>query len=399
LTIEVLSTYRPTWLATGAGDGRSGGRACGHDEDALTLAVAAVRPVLEQGHRVRRVVLVTREPATLQGDTAEVLTTALGLDGVPVEEHLGGGPAVLDLLAGAAPGTAVVAVHVSAPAGAAAALIGDEGGTPVTAAGAVSHSLPLVVDRPHGAAARTYDDPRLLRERGWKPALEALSGEAGPTLVVGAPARLAPSPPVDPSLSAVPVAGAPAALFAAAALQDAGRAGRVVAVEGASGRAVELGPPSAVLVRAERAERPPAPTTTDDSVELPISLAAYERAFRARVGFRAARCPCGHLEYPPAHRCPACGREDPGDEVPLPRRGSVYSVVTVRTRVPGLTTPYSLAIVELDGTDVRVLVHVTGVEPGAVAIGDTGELVLRRVALRQGVGDYAYAFEPLEVAG
>ncbi|MBD0322603.1 MAG: hypothetical protein ICV72_04345, partial [Aldersonia sp.] len=55
---------------------------------------------------------------------------------------------------------------------------------------------------------------------------------------------------------------------------------------------------------------------------------------------------------------------------------------------------YSLAIVELDDIGVRALVKVTGAEPGTVEIGDRGRLVLRRVAVRSGVPDYGYAFEP-----
>ncbi len=47
--------------------------------------------------------------------------------------------------------------------------------------------------------------------------------------------------------------------------------------------------------------------------------------------------------------------------VPLPRTGTVYTEVTVHVPVPGLRTPYSLVIVELDGVGVRALVKVTGV--------------------------------------
>ena len=62
--------------------------------------------------------------------------------------------------------------------------------------------------------------------------------------------------------------------------------------------------------------------------------------------------------------------------------------------MPGLTTPYSLVIVELDDVDVRALVKVTGTQPGTVDIGDRGRLTLRRVAMRSGIPDYGYAFEP-----
>ncbi len=43
---------------------------------------------------------------------------------------------------------------------------------------------------------------------------------------------------------------------------------------------------------------------------------------------------------------------------------------------------------------MRALVRVTGVDAGTVDIGDRGRLVLRRVAVRSGVPDYGYAFEP-----
>src|SRR2546430_4382590 len=39
----------------------------------------------------------------------------------------------------------------------------------------------------------------------------------------------------------------------------------------------------------------------------------------------------------------------------LPRHGSVYTMTMINVPVPGKATPYSLAIVELDGVGVRVL--------------------------------------------
>jgi hypothetical protein len=44
--------------------------------------------------------------------------------------------------------------------------------------------------------------------------------------------------------------------------------------------------------------------------------------------------------------------------------------------------------------DVRALVKVTGVVPGSVQIGDRGRMALRCIAVRSGVPDYGYAFEP-----
>jgi uncharacterized OB-fold protein len=80
--------------------------------------------------------------------------------------------------------------------------------------------------------------------------------------------------------------------------------------------------------------------------------------------------------------------------VPLPRTGTVYTETTVQIPVPGLRTPYSLVIVELDDVGVRALVKVTGAEAGTAKIGDRGRLTLRRVAVRSGVPDYGFAFEP-----
>lgn len=84
--------------------------------------------------------------------------------------------------------------------------------------------------------------------------------------------------------------------------------------------------------------------------------------------------------------------------IPLPRTGTVYTETTVHIPVPGLRSPYSLVIVELDGVGVRALVKVTGAEPGSVDIGTRGRLALRRVAVRSGVPDYGYMFEPDAVA-
>lgn len=92
----------------------------------------------------------------------------------------------------------------------------------------------------------------------------------------------------------------------------------------------------------------------------------------------------------------SCGAMDSQTSEPLPRAATVYSVVTVRVAVPGKPVPYSLAVLDLVGSEVRVLAHVTDDEPGHARIGAAGNLVLRRVAIRAGVPDYGYAFQPEE---
>jgi uncharacterized OB-fold protein len=94
--------------------------------------------------------------------------------------------------------------------------------------------------------------------------------------------------------------------------------------------------------------------------------------------------------------CLKCGEYDKTHPVPLARTGEVYTTVTVHTPIPGVAGPYALAIVALDAGPVRVLAQVTDVPAPASRIGDRGSLVLRRVAVREGVSDYGFAFQPVE---
>lgn len=141
-------------------------------------------------------------------------------------------------------------------------------------------------------------------------------------------------------------------------------------------------------------------TTFIAGTDLLISLAAYERAFEAKVRWEAGKyADSDDLDFPPRYRVGDDGALATDYElVPLPRTGTVYTAVSVHMPVPGLRTPYALAIIELDDSAVRALVKVTGTDPDTVKIGDRGRLVLRRIAVRSGVPDYGYAFEPEEAA-
>jgi uncharacterized OB-fold protein len=79
---------------------------------------------------------------------------------------------------------------------------------------------------------------------------------------------------------------------------------------------------------------------------------------------------------------------------PLPRTGTIYTQTTIRIPVPDLPSPYSLAVVQLDDSPVRVLLKVTGAVAGESSIGQAGSVVLRRIATRAGIPDYGYAFWP-----
>ncbi|OBA96279.1 hypothetical protein A5662_18035 [Mycobacteriaceae bacterium 1482268.1] len=104
---------------------------------------------------------------------------------------------------------------------------------------------------------------------------------------------------------------------------------------------------------------------------IPISLAAYERAFEAKVRWEAGHfADADQLDFPTRYRVGDDGTLATRYElVPLPRTGTVYTETTVHIRVLGLRTPYSLVIVEQDGVGVRALVKATGVQPGTVGIG------------------------------
>jgi uncharacterized protein len=383
--VDSIGTYLPCW-------GTSNHRVPGDDEDAITLAVEAGRAALAGSAAVERVVLVSRDLPLLESSNAAVLLAGLSLDPeLEVDERLGGAPAAIDALSSARPRTLVIGVDTE-PAGAGAVLTADNGLWVRTAA-RVARSLP-VRTRSDIGVVHDYGDPRLLHERGlvaslgaaWLDTPAALAGVDHATaaeLCIGDPAPL-------------PTSGASSGLFALAAMAEAGTTGPLVAVEQASLSGLTVVSGTAQLHRHE----PPARALPDGTVvsgtEIPISLAAYERAFEAKVRWEAGRFPDGdELDFPPRYRVEADGRLSTRYErIPLPRTGTVYTETTVQIPVPGLKTPYSLVIVELDGVGVRALVKVTGAEPGTVEIGARGRLTLRRVAVRSGVPDYGYAFDP-----
>jgi uncharacterized OB-fold protein len=397
VSITALSTYVPAWA-----DGR-GLRVPGPDEDVTTLAVAAATGLGAEALRgVDRVVLVTRRPDATLGTLPEVLLEALGLDpATPVEERLGGAPATVEALLSAAGGTLVIGVDPAAPAAAGAAL-GGPGGLALGRGEVIRHSVPVRTRATGDAADRVYDDPRLLRERGWKRALAggaatAVAGGAV-TIVAGIPAKdVAKLVPGARGVTSALEAAAP--IFALAELALRAEPAVLTGVEnghGTSARVTPSGPvPCTASGRAPLAAPPTwAPRT---QAEIPASPASYERALAAKVGFEAGECrTCGERSFPPRTRCTGCGGLDTQDPVALPRTAEIYSVVTVRAAVPGKHGPYSLAVVDIEGTGLRTLAHVTDAEAGGTRIGDRGDLVLRRVAVRAGVPDYGYAFQPEE---
>lgn len=391
-SVSAVGTYLPPWGSVGA-------RIPGPDEDAVTMAVAAGLSALHglDFDVVSRVVLVTRDLPLLDGGNGAVLLAGIGLSAdTAVVEQVGGAADALADVADAAMGTLVVAADL-APAGAAAVLLGADGAD-IDAVGRVARSLP-VRTRGRDGVTRDYDDPRLMRERGTALGIERLGLSGKPDIVAGLPAKLA-KPLCAGAPHELPTVGASSALFAVAVAVAESSPSVVVAVDQGSACAVSVSGGAAVH-RNEREAQPVLKLTQNPGPDISISLAAYERAFEPKLRWEAGQCDnCATLAFPPRYRCLECGTENAWSLTPLPRTGEVYTVVTIHVPVPGLLTPYSIAIVELGDVGVRALVKVTGTPAGTMAIGDAGELVLRRVAMRSGVPDYGYAVIPaVQAAG
>ncbi|WP_459979803.1 Zn-ribbon domain-containing OB-fold protein, partial [Mycobacterium avium] len=155
--------------------------------------------------------------------------------------------------------------------------------------------------------------------------------------------------------------------------------------------------------RISRDEFPPRDlpkTRIADVVGIPISMPAYARAFEPKIRWEAAvfdQSPGidSAPQFPPRLRVNNAGQLATEYRLEaLPRTGTVYTHTTVRIPVPDLPSPYSLAVVQLDDSPVRVLLKVTGVPAGEATIGQEGIVVLRKIAIRAGIPDYGYAFWP-----
>jgi uncharacterized OB-fold protein len=385
--IARIATYLPLW------SGRPG-RQMGPDEDAVTMAVEAGRAALENvaPDEVRLVELVTRDFPLMEGGNAAALLAGLGLPRTThVVERMGAAPAMLDALGAAADGTLTIGADASEPAGAAAAWSGP-GGT-FTSLTRVHRSLPLRARGQDGVVHKD-EDPRLQRERGVRASFEAAELTGKPVSVAGLSTRDAASwcEGVAPELATL---GASAPLVALAALAEQRSGGIVAAVDQATVSTGTWEPGRVAVLRLERPARHLPARRSTPGPEIKLSFSAYDRAFDAKLRWEAGSCPaCGMLAFPSRYRCLGCGAEGDSTLVSLPRTGTVYTATTIHVPVPGLASPYTLAVVQLDGVDVRALVPVTDTVAATADIGEPGRLVFRRMATRSGISDYGYAFAP-----
>jgi len=400
--VAAIGTYLPPWAA-----GKR--RVKGPDEDALTMAVAAGRAA-DPDATARRVVLVTRDFPLLEGGNGAVLLAGLSLPAdVAVSEVLGGAPAVLDQILGASEGTLVVAADDSTTTNAAAAALVGVQGAALAPVARQTRSLPTTV-RGEDGIRHDYGDPRLQREIGVKSTVArlGLNGSQAVAGVVGVKAKeLGGDVDVTGAIDD-PISSASGVIRSLADLIEKGQTGGLlVAVEQSSVTAAEISGSveATTITRDECPARELPKFRTADGNGIPISLPAYARAFEPKLRWEAAvfderpgidTAP----QFPPRARV-----DDDGGLVtdyrlePLPRTGTVYTQTTIRIPVPDLSSPYSIAVVQLDGSPVRVLMKVTGVPAGEATIGQSGSVVLRKIADRAGVPDYGYAFWPTTAEG
>ena len=391
-----IGTYLPPWTVRDR-------RVKGPDEDALTMAVAAGRAA-DPDATAQRVVLVSRDFPLLEGGNGAVLLAALSLPAdIPVAEVLGGAPAVLDQIGNADDGTLVIAADDNDLAAGAGAVLTGDGGATVTPSARQTRSLPLTA-RGEDGARHAYLDPRLQREVGVRSTLTRLGLTGTPAVAAVAGVPLAQLGGDFDTSNAVadssPSAAAIIRLLADAT--EAGKAGLLVAVEQSSISAADLaiGGAASRISRDEFPARELPKTRTADGIGIPISMPAYARAFEPKIRWEAAvfeESPGidGAPQFPPRLRVNNSGQLATEYRLEsLPRTGTVYTHSTVRIPVPDLPSPYSLAVVQLDDSTVRVLLKVTGVPAGEATIGQAGSVVLRRIAIRAGIPDYGYAFWP-----
>jgi uncharacterized OB-fold protein len=395
---QVLSigTYLPPWTVRDR-------RVKGPDEDALTMAVAAGRAA-DPDATAQRVVLVSRDFPLLEGGNGAVLLAALSLPAdTPVTEVLGGAPAVLDQIASARDATLVIAADDNDLVVGAGALLTGDGGVTVTPSARQTRSLPLTA-RGEDGARHAYVDPRLQREVGVRSTLVRLGLTGTPALAAATGVLLAQIGSDFDTSQALgdPAVSASGIIRLLADAIEAGTQGLLLAVEQSSISAADLASGGAAprIARDEYATQELPKARVADGVGIPISMPAYARAFEPKIRWEAAvfeKSPGidSAPQFPPRLRVDNAGKLATEYRLePLPRTGTVYTHTTVRIPVPDLPSPYSLAVVQLDDSPVRVLLKVTGVPAGEATIGQPGSVVLRRIAVRAGIPDYGYAFWP-----
>jgi uncharacterized OB-fold protein len=112
-----------------------------------------------------------------------------------------------------------------------------------------------------------------------------------------------------------------------------------------------------------------------------------------------SRCgSCGTVSFPRRRVCPGCLEREAIDEIPLSRKGILYTYSVNRQAPLGFTAPYVTGKVDLP-EKVRIFSLITGVEPddSALRIGQPMELVFGAVTRdASGAELWGYMFQPVQ---
>jgi uncharacterized OB-fold protein len=111
-----------------------------------------------------------------------------------------------------------------------------------------------------------------------------------------------------------------------------------------------------------------------------------------------SRCSvCGNIFFPRKVICPVCLKENTLEEIPLSRRGKIYSYSIAHLSMPGFPAPYIQAYVDIEGGP-RVFSLITGCEAkeGVLKIGDEVELEIGKITEDEEGNDIVgYTFRPV----
>lgn len=410
-----------------------------HDEDRVTLAVAAARDALAAGTGAdpSLVVLATAGEAPRSEPVAE----ALALDEASLEVLAGSPARGVQALArardhAAARGEAALVVAAEAPrgrpeesaehglaAGAAALLVTPDGPAALgPSVGRTREALGggrtdrdgLRRDHPVGARAR-----EVLREA----AAEAADTSSGPVGLVAAyppgvagleaEAVTAPRRMAGDLLAAAPLAslvealGDPAGVPVVVGAAGSGDAAALVVtadepVPGAGGVAAAFGAAESIgwdeHVR-QRGLLPPHPPEEEHPMGAHVPMDDFNATAAQRYRLEGQECAaCGRLHFPPRPTCQGCHGTD-FEPAPLSGEAEVVASTTIGrggapsefAREQRLTGSYDVAIVELE-EGPRVVARLADVEPGEAGVGDDVEPVLRRLYEQEGAVRYGTKF-------
>lgn len=120
----------------------------------------------------------------------------------------------------------------------------------------------------------------------------------------------------------------------------------------------------------------------------------YAKEIPQRYRLEANCCKgCGEIFFPPRLVCPKC-RAKEFEPVKLSEHGKVVSFTTIRVapRQFANETPYTVAVVELDG-GVRITTQIVDCSPEDVEIGKSVRLVFRKIQEEGKGGIICYGYK------